>query len=267
MGFSKFSKIKSITKKNIGSVLSRLSYWKWKINGEKPISIGDHTINISVTNYLGDYREIRFFEKNEHQEMNDMLSEIEPEDTLLDIGANIGIHSLFASLNTDQVISIEPHPVNASHLLVNKWKNNSDIDLYQCAFSDTAGYTNISGPRGGLLADGSVALSQFELPSKKGAQGGRENKIHVRTEVGDRFIETEGITIPDVVKIDVEGAETNVIDGLESTLSNSDCRVLYCEIHRDRVAYDDLVSKIKDMGFSVQVIDTRDYSKTIKATK
>lgn len=254
-------------KNTIKSVLSRLSYLKYKINGEKRISIGEYSIHISVSNYLGDYREVKFFEKNEVYEMKDMLSEIKNEDIVLDVGANIGIHSLFGSLNADQVISIEPHPVNASHLLMNKWRNGSDIDLYQCALSDTSGFTTISGPRGGLLADGSVALSEFDLPSKKGSQNSQQNKIHVRTEVGDQFLKDEDIDIPNIVKIDVEGAETEVISGLENTLSNPDCRILYCEIHLDRVKYNDILSKIEDMGFSVRVIDTRDYSKTIKAVK
>lgn len=260
------SKVRS-TGAAIRSVLSRLSYWKCKISGEKQISIEDYSIRVSISNYLGDYREVKFFEENEVHEMSDMLSEIKDEDILLDIGANIGIHSLFGSLIADQVISIEPHPVNASHLLINKWRNDSDIDLYQCAFSDTSGFTSISGPRGGFLADGSVALSQFDLPAKKGSQNSRENKIHVRTEVGDQFIKIEGINTPNIVKIDVEGAEEKVIDGLENTLSNPDCRILYCEIHQDRVEYDEIVPKIENMGFSVQVIDTRNYSQTIKAIK
>lgn len=237
------------------------------MNGEKSVSVGNHTILISISDILGDYREVKFFEEYEADEMEDILSEIDSEDSMLDIGANIGIHSLFASQVADHVVAVEPHPVNASHMLVNKWKNDSEIDLYQCAFSDHDGYTGIAGPRGGFLADGSVALTQFELPPKKGPHDGRENQINIRTESGDEFLKTEGIKTPNVVKIDVEGAEEAVINGLSQTLRKSECRLLYCEVHKDRVDYNKIISKLEKFGFDSRVIDTRHNSKTIKCPK
>ena len=37
-----------------------------------------------------------------------------------------------------------------------------------------------------------------------------------------------------VVKIDVEGAEPLVIEGMAEALRNKSCRVVYCGIHRDK---------------------------------
>jgi FkbM family methyltransferase len=51
----------------------------------------------------------------------------------------------------------------------------------------------------------------------------------VETVRGDSIISREGLESPDVVKIDVEGAEGLVIAGMSNSLSR--CRRIYCEIH------------------------------------
>jgi FkbM family methyltransferase len=242
------------------------AYWYWRWHGEKPLRLGSHTVPIRISSYLGDYREVRFFEEHETEEMADILTELSADDVFLDVGANIGIHSLFAAQVADDVYAIEPHPVNASYLLINSGRNRADVAVYSCALSDESTYVGLSGPRGGLLADGSAALSHHELPSKQGG-GDPSNEIFVRTERGDDLIEDRGLRLPTVVKIDVEGEEERVIDGLSETLTDERCRVVYCEVHEDRADYDSIVSTLEEAGFSIAVVDERDYSTTIKATK
>lgn len=241
------------------------AYWYWRWNGEKPLRLASHTVPIRISSYLGDYREVRFFEEYETEEMADILTELSADDVFLDVGANIGIHSLFAAQVADDVYAIEPHPVNASYLLINSDRNRADVAVYSCALSDESTYVGLSGPRGGLLADGSAALSHHDLPSKQGS-GDPSNRIFVRTERGDDLIDDRGLRCPTVIKIDVEGEEERVIDGLSETLTDERCRVVYCEIHEDRADYDSIVSTLKEAGFSVAVVDERDYSTTIKAT-
>jgi len=256
-----------------GRAVSRLTshvgtrtYWYCRWNGEKPLRLGGHTVPIRISSYLGDYREVRFFEEHETEEMADILAELSAGDVFLDVGANIGIHSLFAAQVVDDVYAIEPHPVNASHLLINSGRNSADVTVYSCALSDESTYIGLSGPRGGLLADGSAALSHHDPPSKQGG-GDPSNELFVRTERGDDLIDRQGLRLPTVIKIDVEGEEERVLDGLGETLRDDRCRVVYCEIHEDRADYDSIVATLEEAGFSVGVIDERDYSTTIKARK
>mgnify|MGYP006273175767 FL=1 len=241
-------------------------FWYWYRRGAKPITGADHTVLISISKYLGDYREVGFFERNEMKEMNDILSEVRSDDVFLDIGANIGIHSIFADKLVDEVYSIEPHPVNSSHLLVNKHLNDSELNIYMCAFSDTSQYVELSSPRGGLLADGSSALSDFQKPSKEGPSD-QPSKINVRAEKGDDILKNECIPSPDVIKIDVEGAESRVIDGLQTTFADENCRLVYCEVHLDYVDYEYIRSQLENHGFDIEIIDERSYCKTIKAVR
>lgn len=258
--------ISSFVNKAYGYLDAKLRYWYWKANGDKPIRVDDHEIRIRVSNYWGDYREIRFFEGNEVEEMRDILEELGEDDVFLDVGANIGIHSILGSNVAKETYAIEPYPVNASHLLSNKYANESEIEIYNCAFSDGEQYIRLAGPKGGFLADGSAALSHHSISSKVGP-GDKSNEIHVRTETGDEFLNDNHLNAPNVVKIDVEGEEKRVIDGLENTLNSQECRVVYCEIHEDRIDSGDVIEKLEALGFSIEEIDSRDYGRTVKARK
>lgn len=251
----------------INKITSRVEYLYWKTRGQIQIEINGYRVDMPVSDYLGDFREIKFFQENETGEMSDILQEATSDDTFLDIGANIGIHSIFADKIVDTVYAIEPHPVNISHLIVNNSRNNGDVNIFSIAMSNSDGYIQISGPRGGLLADGSVAFSDFDLPSKPGPSDGRENKLSVYMEKGDELVESGKIEVPNIIKIDVEGAEEQVIAGLSTTLDRTNCRLVYCEVHEDRADFKKIVSKLESSGFNVDVIDERDYSRTIKASK
>jgi methyltransferase FkbM-like protein len=48
---------------------------------------------------------------------------------------------------------------------------------------------------------------------------------------GDRFRQLKGLPIPRAVKIDVEGHEYAVLQGLHDTLSQPACELVCCEVH------------------------------------
>jgi len=73
---------------------------------------------------------------------------------------------------------------------------------------------------------------------------------------------------PNVVKIDVEGAEPLVIDGLEDALSFETCRLVYCEVHLPGVdkrpsikdfgaTTDELRDRFEELGFTVEILGDR----------
>ena len=70
---------------------------------------------------------------------------------------------------------------------------------------------------------------------------------------GDGFREAEKLPIPRVVKIDVEGYEYQVLQGLQSTLAQPPCELLCCEVHPKflprGVAPQVILSFVKSLGF------------------
>jgi hypothetical protein len=52
---------------------------------------------------------------------------------------------------------------------------------------------------------------------------------------GDQLVEAENLPLPRAVKIDVEGYEYAVIQGLRRTLGHHACQMVCCEIHPARL--------------------------------
>lgn len=237
-------------------VYDRIRTPVWVLKGDKTVQISGHSVTLRVTGF-GDFREISLFDRHEREYLTDMLSELSATDDVLDVGANVGIYSLFAAEVGDRVYAIEPHPVNAARLVTNKHKNGSAVDIYQCAFFDSERYLGLTGERDHEGADGRASLS---------VDDNAPVDIYVRTEVGDRMVRRE-LATPNVVKIDVEGAENRVVDGLYETLSHPDCRVLFCEVHGDETELETLVSKIEYFGFEIAYVDAIQHRTIIKGKK
>jgi FkbM family methyltransferase len=124
--------------------------------------------------------------------------------TVLDVGAHVGYYTVLASVLAGprgRVLAFEPNPRNhgflARHVAINRCAN---VELVQAAVSDTAG----------------TARFDFGTGSGTGhlAPGGA---LEVRTVRLDEVCRERGIT-PAAVKIDVEGAELQVLRGAEQTL-------------------------------------------------
>ncbi|MEX0963381.1 MAG: FkbM family methyltransferase [Pseudohongiellaceae bacterium] len=139
-----------------------------------------------------------------------------PESTLsfFDIGANIGQHSLFMSLHTDQVHSFEPYSVVSEklerHIALNRIGN---IQLHKIGLSNQAEELDFFAPTGrnqgigsfdaGTVSKGNKSLGKLAL---------------VR---GDEYLAQHGLQDISLLKIDVEGFEKNVLRGLQATLQRS----------------------------------------------
>lgn len=76
--------------------------------------------------------------------------------------------------------------------------------------------------------------------------------ITVKTRKGDSLV-TNGEAVPSVIKIDVEGAEGNVLEGLSDVLSHPACRVVYCEIH----ASESLPNSVQDFDHTPETVENK----------
>jgi FkbM family methyltransferase len=117
----------------------------------------------------------------------------------VDVGANVGNHSLFAErILGARVIAIEPVPEACKVLRCNIALNDSDIRHLPFGLSDRPGRASYSSPAGNL---GGTALT--EDPT---------GPIELR--VGDDLIEDIGF-----LKVDAEFMELEVLRGLRNTIT------------------------------------------------
>lgn len=142
--------------------------------------------------------------------------------TFVDIGANLGQHSLFMSKLATQVIAFEPLSSASSrlkhHIALNKIEN---IYLNEFALSDQEEFLDFFAPTGrnqgigsfdaSTIIKGNIATDKLEL---------------IR---GDHYFELNTHFNIRLIKIDVEGFEKKVIHGLSKTLCNYR-PFLVCEI-------------------------------------
>lgn len=129
-----------------------------------------------------------------------------------DIGANTGIFSLIACAANPHiaVVAFEPVPDIFAHLTnnlrVNGWEGRC-VAINE-AIADKMGEAYFHVPTGSVPTSGSLNV--------KGFRGNRGNLLPVRVTTVDKVVET--IAKPDLVKVDVEGFEDKVLEGMTNVL-------------------------------------------------
>lgn len=127
--------------------------------------------------------------------------------TVIDIGANIGWYSLLsAKIGAERVIACEPDADNL-HLFKKSIATNGfrGIFCYELCVAANEGYATL------YLADrmsGSNSIVRRPVGEK----------IHVRCTTLDRIVKEQKLQRIDLIKIDVEGAEPEVITGASKAL-------------------------------------------------
>lgn len=136
--------------------------------------------------------------------------------TIYDIGANVGFYTLLASRAvgpTGRVVSFEPVPRNLKflrhHLDLNRIRN---VELLDIAVSDSEGMME-------LVVD---------TDPKKARIAAAKGDITVRTTTLDRLIER--LPSPDLIEMDIEGAEYLALRGAEQLLRKTN-PVIFLSTH------------------------------------
>jgi FkbM family methyltransferase len=133
-------------------------------------------------------------------------------DTVYDVGANIGYVSLSLSKQvgpTGRVIAFEPVPRNTDLLRANIRDNKiNNVSVYDAAASNTRGEATIRFAEN--LATASLTWHRDNASA---------TSITVKTVAIDEMVAAGEIGNPAFVKIDVEGAENLVLEGMGKTLA------------------------------------------------
>ncbi len=59
----------------------------------------------------------------------------------------------------------------------------------------------------------------------------KKQGTEIKIKTADSIIEEMKVDIPNVIKIDVEGAEILVLKGMKKLLKNPDLKIILCEVH------------------------------------
>jgi len=174
-----------------------------------------------------------------------LLESLRPGDSALDVGANIGVHAIFMAKKAGErgkVYAVEPEPTTCGilreNVRLNRLKNVVALPL---AFGAATGE--------GELSSGMTARNAYNLRGSGQSLGQR-----VQIMRGDDLFRSRGWTVPAVVKIDVEGFEGQVLEGLRDTIRQSECRIICCEVHPELlpsgVTLESILAGLSESGFA-----------------
>lgn len=145
---------------------------------------------------------------------------IRPGDCVWDIGANIGYYTrLFAERvgQEGSVVAFEPSPVNFKRL------------VEQCA-----SLRNVTFFQHGLgKSDCKLYFEQGKDELGATSQVTRTNSSGVVVDIrsGDSLLVDGKVNTPNIIKMDVEGFEWDVLEGMEGLLKQSHMRAIGIEVH------------------------------------
>ena len=134
------------------------------------------------------------------------------EEIALDIGANIGNHSIFFSKYFKKVFAFEPNPKTYDLLLINsKLISQKKIVPYNFGLSNNNGNLPLISNPSNIGASRIISLPTNQL---------KNNITNIKVKIADEIksIQTEKISF---IKIDVEGHEINALKGAENIIKSN----------------------------------------------
>lgn len=130
---------------------------------------------------------------------------------IIDVGANIGTMTIPFAQFADEVYSFDPVKITFDTLQLNVKENNlTNVTLFNCALNDTDGNRKI-----------------FVNNSKLGASSFYDNVSNGYTEtIETKTLDSFNFENIAFIKIDVQGAEIDVLKGATQTIIKNQCHLI-----------------------------------------
>jgi len=220
------------------------------------IKIQDKKILFSADSYYSKVWKLTRFHNNrlpEEKVSNLLIKKLNSCKCFVDVGANLGYYTFLASkiMSDGIVYSFEMDEKNYNllekNLFINKSKN---VKIYHAAVTDYSGIVNYS--------------NALRLPSPILTVSTRisNNKYSIKKSVKaislDDFFNDNG-SKPEIVKIDVEGGEIKVLNGMKKLLDNKNLQ-LFLELHPFRLKFNfqssanAIISMLLEKGFVISEV-------------
>jgi len=206
--------------------MGRTRFYINKLFG-RPSVFDFHLLGVSVRLGIASTREIqRARETGTKSELLElMLDSVTSGDTVFDIGSNIGLTSLLLAKHENGIDStfhcFEPEPKNFNQLKQNIELNNliGRVHPHQLALGAEDGSVD-------LHIRGNEGDGRHSIVSDEGA----DDSITVPLQDMGSFIVQHHVA-PDIIKIDVEGAEGQVLAGMNALIGTGVPREIFLQIH------------------------------------
>jgi len=223
-----------------------------------PLKEVNKKIRLKCPNSHARWRADTFFIKE--PETLRWIDSFDQNETLLDIGANVGLYSIYAAINDIKVYAIEPESQNYALLNQNLHLNNlsNNVVSLNLALSEDLEITKLF-------------LSNFAPAMALHTVGKSEDYLHREMNAAfeqgilalplDLLMDWSKGFFPNHVKIDVDGAEARIIAGAKKTLTDERLKSLLIELNEDLECDMEILKTLENWGFNRHVREQSEYIK------
>jgi FkbM family methyltransferase len=172
-----------------------------------------------------------------------------------DIGAHVGYHTLAFAAQGAHVVAFEPGGANAARFREHLKRNPAlaeRIRLVQTAVADRDGEMTFVESSDMTGASTGSHLAEATPPLRAQVYAGFERHA-VTTAAVDTLIEQQAEPVPDIIKIDVEGAEHLVLQGGRRSLARHK-PLLLLEVHHICVMFS-VAQFLHELGYRTEILD------------
>ena len=218
-------------------------------NRTEKVETSKGAIYFAAPDWLSRYRADSFYQKE--PETIAFLNTLTEESILWDVGANIGIYSVYAGKVTGaRVYAFEPSMMNLELLFRNVQKNNlgNRISIIPLALSNKDSVLDLFMSKEDLHWAG--AHNSIGQNTSQDGQAMTDPKVSSQlSATGANLIAKFNVPAPTHIKIDVDGLESLVIEGLQSNIEKID--FILVEIDARNMAENSSISLLlKSRNFS-----------------
>ena len=212
-----------------------------------------YDISFIINNRIEDFRLRNWGGEKDY--VIEMMKSLKEDDVFYDIGSSVGLISTIAAkcLTKGRVISFEPDLENFKCLKENLRLNGlMNCKVLNLALGDKKDKLK-------LYTSGSNGFS----PSLQKVNG-IDSFVEIEVDTIDNLIVKENLPFPDVIKIDIEGAEFMALCGMDKLLKSKDNpRVIFIEIHPDFLPFfdttkDEILVYLNSLDFKIEHIIERE---------
>ena len=220
----------------------------------KSIKILDKKINFFVPNPTINWRVDTYFTKE--PETLEWIDSFEKKENLIfwDIGANVGLYSIYNSLKNPNSLTVafEPSSSNLRVLTRNISINNLEKRIKLVPIPLTNKENIFQEMREGNFVEGGALNSFGEKFNFEGKVFKPSMKYNLLGTTMNYFIENSILDIPDYIKIDVDGIEHLILEGGDKFLNNEKVKSLSIEINEDfKEQYDKVLNLMGKYKFKI----------------
>ena len=220
----------------------------------KSIKILNNEIKFFVPNQLLEWRVDTYF--SAEPETLEWIDSFQEKENLIfwDIGANIGLYSIYNSLKHPKSITIafEPSSSNLRVLTRNISINNLEKNIKVISMPLTNKKNIFQEMKEGQFIEGGALNSFGEKFDFEGKEFKPTMKYNLLGTTIDYFLENSILDIPDYIKIDVDGIEHLILEGGDKFLNDKKVKSLSIEINENfKEQYDKVLTLMNKYEFKL----------------